>query len=479
MILPLDANLDAGADRIGGKAASLLAMARTGLRVPPAFVVPTDVARRRMEEGRLPEGFADMLMAGVRDLEAATGRTFGGRGRPLLLSVRSGAAVSMPGMMETLLNLGITREAAAALASETGDPDFVANLKSSFEDQFAACVGGAVPDTAQGQLLAAVDAVMASWNSRRARRYRQHHGIPDDLGTAVTVQAMVFGNLCDKSGTGVLFSRNPISGKNEPWGEWLPRAQGEALVAGTRDAEPLERLAAVLPEAHAELLAGARALEMLARDAQDIEFTIEAGRLFFLQSRTAKRTAGAALEIAMAMHEEGLIGRDEALSRVTPEQLAGMLAPVLADTGEARILARGTPASPGAGAGIAVTNAAEAERRAAAGEAVILLRPTTSPEDVGGMIAAVAVVTEAGGATSHAAVVGRALGKPVVTGCGVGLLTDLAGAALTVCGTSGRVFEGMLPLAAPEPAPALKRYRQLARAVGDEARLAVLARLEA
>lgn len=474
MILPLEATLDAGPDRIGGKAASLLAMARLGLPVPPAFVVPTAVARAWAQAGQLPEGFAGQLMAGVRGLEAATGRRFGGAERPLLVAVRSGAAVSMPGMMETLLNLGLTDAVAAGLATETGNPAFVDSLRAAFHAQFTACVG-AVPGDAPSQLLAAVAAVMASWNSRRARRYRAHHGIPDDLGTAVTVQAMVFGNLCDRSGTGVMFSRNPISGEPAPWGEWLARAQGEALVAGTHNAEPLERLAATLPEAHAQLLAGARALEQAGRDAQDIEFTIEAGRLYFLQSRAAKRTARAAVTIAMAMHDEGLISREEALARVTPAQLAAMLAPVLSDPGAAPLLASGTPASPGAGAGLAVTSAPEAEARAAAGETVVLVRPTTSPDDVGGMLAAVAVVTEAGGATSHAAVVGRALGKPVVTGCGAGTLALLAGQPVTVCGTSGRVFAGLLPLAAPPPAPALARYRALALAAADAPRLAALA----
>lgn len=474
MILPLDASLEAGPDRIGGKAASLLAMARLGLPVPPAFVVPTDVARAWAASGSLPAGFAEMLQAGVRGLEVATGRQFGAAQRPLLLSVRSGAAVSMPGMMETLLNLGLTERSAAGLAAETGNPAFVADLRDSFTAQFTMCVGP-VPDDAQAQLLAAVEAVMASWDSRRARRYRAHHGIPDDLGTAVTVQAMVFGNLCERSGTGVLFSRNPISGEDVPWGEWLPRAQGEALVAGTHNAQPIERLAQAMPEVHQQLLAGARELERAGRDAQDIEFTIESGRLFFLQSRPAKRTARAALTIAMAMHDEGLLDRDEALARVTPDQLAALLAPVLADAGDAPVLATGTPASPGAGAGVAVTSAHAAEARAAAGETVVLVRPTTSPDDVGGMLAAVAVVTEAGGATSHAAVVGRALGKPVVTGCGPGVQALIGGRPVTVCGVSGRVFDGLLPLASPPAEPALARYRALAAAAGDRDRLALLA----
>ncbi|MBO6525425.1 pyruvate, phosphate dikinase [Erythrobacter sp.] len=474
MILPLDATLEAGPDRIGGKAASLLSMARLGLQVPPAFVVPTDVGKQWAATGQLPENFAAQLMDGMRGLEALTGRRFGGAEKPLLISVRSGAAISMPGMMETLLNLGLTKQSAAGLAKETGDPEFVENLKASFEAQFTACVGP-VPETAQAQLIAAVEAVLSSWNSRRARRYRAHHDIPDDLGTAVAVQAMVFGNMCEQSGTGVLFSRNPITGDAEPWGEWLPRAQGEALVAGTHNAEPLEQLAKSMPQVHAELLEGARALEQAGRDAQDIEFTIEAGRLFFLQSRAAKRTANAALNIAMSMYEEGLIDRAEALSRVTPEQLATMLSPVLSEPGDAPVVASGTPASPGAGVGVAVTSAQEAERIAGEGRDVVLVRPTTSPDDVGGMLAAAAVVTEAGGATSHAAVVGRALGKPVVSGCGPGLLAALAGRDITVCGTSGRVFDGALSLEKPAPPPGLERYRNLAAEAGDAARLAALA----
>ncbi|PZN93317.1 MAG: pyruvate, phosphate dikinase [Alphaproteobacteria bacterium] len=461
MILPLANDLEAGPDRIGGKAASLLAMARLGLPVPPAFVVPTDVARTWAATGRLPDGFAGQLMEGVRGLEAASGRGFGAAHRPLLLSVRSGASVSMPGMMETLLNLGLVDQSATGLAAETGNTAFVDALRTGFAAQFNQCVGP-VPDNAEAQLLAAVEAVMASWNSRRARRYRAHHGIADDLGTAVTVQAMVFGNLCERSGTGVLFSRNPIDGDSAPWGEWLPGAQGEALVAGTHDGQPIDALAAALPEAHAQLLAGARALEQAGRDAQDIEFTIESGQLYFLQSRAAKRTARAAVAIAVALHDEGLLSRAEAVARVSPDQIAALLAPVLGDAGAAPVLASGTPASPGAGAGLAVGTAAEAEARSAAGEPVVLVRPTTSPDDVGGMLVAMAVVTGAGGATSHAAVVGRALGKPVVTGCGADVPARLVGQPVTVCGASGRVFAGLLPLVPPPVEPALARWRALA-----------------
>jgi pyruvate,orthophosphate dikinase len=463
MILPLHPALDAGPDRIGGKAASLLAIARLGLSVPPAFVLPTDVSRALLASGQLPDGLLDGLRAGIAGLEAATGRMFGAGPRPLLLSVRSGAPVSMPGMMDTLLNLGLNAHTRAALADETGDAALVERLAAALAAQYQDLVGP-LPDDPHAQLLGAVEAVMRSWHSRRARRYRAHHGIADDLGTAVTVQAMVLGNLCDRSGTGVVFTRNPIDGSPGLWGEFLARAQGEALVAGTADGAPLATLAAAMPDVWAALGDGARALERAAGDAQDIEFTVESARLWFLQSRTAKRTAAAAVAIAVALHDEGLISRAEAVARVSAAQLAALAAPVLDDAAAAvaACLARGTPASPGAGAGTAVTSSSEAERRAAAGEAVVLVRPTTSPDDVGGMMAATAVVTAAGGATSHAAVVGRALGKPVITGCGSDVMVALAGQPVTACGSSGRVFAGLLPLVSPPPTPALARYRQLA-----------------
>jgi pyruvate,orthophosphate dikinase len=459
-ILALQAGLQLDPALVGNKAASLAAMAALGLPVPPAFVVTTRACGAFLEEGSLPRGLERELDAGIADLEAATGRRFGTGPLPLLLSVRSGAAISMPGMMDTVLNLGICAEAEAALAAETGLPTFARDTRDRFEALFTQIVGTAPPVDPRAQLLAAVRAVFESWNSRRARRWRDHQGIPHTLGTAVTVQAMVFGNRCARSGTGVLFSRNPLSGANEPYGEWLPRAQGEDIVSGRVSPQPLVALQAAQPEVAAALLHAARRLEAAAGDAQDIEFTVEGGRLWLLQTRTAKRSPRAAVRMAFDMAEEGLIVRETALARVSDEQLAQLLRPGLdtRDIGDATVLARGEAAAPGVGQGRLVLDSDEAERRAGAGEAVVLARPTTSPEDVHGMIAAAAIVTELGGSTSHAAVVGRSLGKPVVVGCGAGVLQALAGMAVTADGGRGMVLAGLLSLSPPRPDPVLETY---------------------
>src|SRR6185437_10105444 len=295
-------------------------------------------------------------------------------------------------------------------------------------------------------------AVFHSWNSRRARRYRQHHKISDDLGTAVTVQAMVFGNLDARSGTGVLFSRNPSTGAREPYGEYLPRAQGEDVVSGKFTPQPLTALGADVPEALAELLNAAQALEKAGRDVQDIEFTVERGRLYFLQSRAAKLAPHAAAEIAVALAEEGLIDRKAAVMRVSPDQVRILLSPRIRARalGGARLLASGEPASPGVGIGFVVTNSDEAERRADQGDPVVLARPTTSPDDLHGMIAARAVVTQEGGSTSHAAVVSRALGLPCVVGCGRGALQQMTNELVTVDGRAGKVYAGALEIEAPD-----------------------------
>ncbi len=299
---------------------------------------------------------------------------------------------------------------------------------------------------------AAIRAVFESWNSRRARRYRQHHNIADDLGTAVTVQAMVFGNLDARSGTGVLFSRNPTTGAREPYGEYLPRAQGEDVVSGKFTPKPLAALGEELPEALAGLLRAAQTLEQAGRDVQDIEFTVERGKLYFLQSRSAKLAPHAAAHIAVDLAREGLIDEKAALLRITPDQVRILLSPRIREDAlkGAEVLASGEAASPGVGIGVVVTDSDEAERRAHAGEAVILARPTTSPDDLHGMIAARAVVTEQGGSTSHAAVVGRALGLPCVVGCGKGALEALAGDTVTVDGRAGKVYAGALAIEAPE-----------------------------
>ena len=311
--------------------------------------------------------------------------------------------------------------------------------------------GSRVPGTAREQLLAAVEAVFASWNSRRARRYRKHHNIADSLGTAVTIQVMVFGNLDASSGTGVLFSRNPLSGEAVPYGEYLHRAQGEDVVSGKFTPEPMTALESSLPEVYAELMGAAQKLEDENNDVQDIEFTIQHGALFLLQSRSAKRAPPAAVRIAVEMVGEGRIDEQTALSRVSAEQARSLLKPCLTDgaTAQAVQLASGEPACQGVGAGVVVADSDEAEKRHAAGESVVLARATTSPEDVHGMIAAVAVITEQGGSTSHAAVVGRALGVPCIVGCGEGQLSGLAGRTVTVDANAGIIYAGRLEVRSP------------------------------
>jgi pyruvate,orthophosphate dikinase len=461
---------------IGGKAWSVARMRALGLDVPPAFVVTTGACVAFLESGRFPAGLEDELARGIAWLEGETGRRFGFGPRPLFVSVRSGAAISMPGMMNTVLNLGMTGETEAALAAECNDPAFARDAHRRFLELYADVVakaplahaepdadpatirgkitaaGGSVPEDVVGQLGEAVRAVFESWNSRRARRYRQHNAIPDTLGTAVTVQAMVFGNVDERSGTGVLFSRNPLTGDPKPFGEYLARAQGEDVVSGKFTPKPLATMRDSAAEALDRLLAAATSLERENREAQDIEFTVERGRLYLLQSRGAKLAPQAAVRIAVDMVREGLIDEATALSRIDPEQVRLLLSPRLEDgaTHDARVLATGEGACPGVGIGLVVGHSDEAEAKAAEGQSVVLARPTTSPEDLHGMIAAKAIVTEQGGSTSHAAVVSRALGVPCVVGCGAGALVGLEGRTVTIDGQSGRVFEGALAVTVPD-----------------------------
>jgi pyruvate, orthophosphate dikinase len=462
---------------IGGKAASIARMQALGLEAPPAFVVTTAACLSYLALGAPPPNLAAEIDAALAWLERKAGRAFGRGPQPLLVSVRSGAPVSMPGMMDTVLNLGATDETEAALAAECGDPRFARNTHKRFLDLYSHIVlratapefdeakspaewratiseacGAAIPTDARAQLFDAVRAVFESWNSRRARRYRQHHGIPDDLGTAVTVQAMVFGNLDKRSGTGVLFSRHPSTGAPEPYGEYLPCAQGEDVVSGKFTPQPIRTLAAQLPEAHEALLVAARKLERANRDVQDIEFTIQQGRLYFLQSRAAKLAPAAAVQVAVDLAAEGLIDERAAVMRVTPDQIRRLLSPRIAASalGAHTPIISGEPASPGVGMGVVVSDSDEAEARARAGESIVLARPTTSPDDLHGMIAARAVITELGGSTSHAAVVGRALGRACVVGCGPGALTSLTGRMVTVDGSAGKVYAGSLPIEAPD-----------------------------
>ncbi len=475
--LGLDGKETPGRDLIGGKAWSVARMQALGLTVPPAFVVTTRACAAYLGGGALPDGLEAELASGIAWLEERTGRTFGAGPRPLLVSVRSGAPISMPGMMDTVLNLGTTDTTEAALAAECGDAKFARDTHRRFLDLYTRIVlkageieldhtgdpaawraaiakasGAGVPDAVHDQLRGAVRAVFESWNSRRAKRYRQHHGIADSLGTAVTVQAMVFGNADEQSGTGVLFSRNPLTGDPAPYGEYLPRAQGEDVVSGKFTPKPLTVLKDALPQAYDGLMKAAQALEKAGRDVQDIEFTVERGQLYLLQSRAAKLAPQAAVKIAVDLVRDGLIDETTALQRVTPDQLRIVLAPRLSEATrqKAKVLAAGEGASPGVGIGIVVGDSDEAERRVQAGEIVVLARPTTSPEDLHGMIASRAVVTEQGGSTSHAAVVGRALGLPCVVGCGAGALAALTGKTVTVDGQSGTVFDGALPIEAPD-----------------------------
>jgi pyruvate,orthophosphate dikinase len=457
---------------IGGKAWSVARMRALGLPVPPAFAITTAACLAYLEHGDFPEGLAEEIDAGLGWLNDVTGREFGGAHRPLLLSVRSGAAISMPGMMDTVLNLGMNDDAEAALAAETGMAGFAHDTHRRFLELYASIVLKTpvelepdadvatwraalpgVPATPAECLAGAVRAVFDSWNTRRAKRYREHNGIPHDLGTAVTIQAMVFGNLDDRSGTGVVFSRNPLTGEHIPYGEYLPRAQGEDVVSGKFTPLTLDAMRNLDPAAHAALLDATERLEREHGDMQDIEFTVQTGRLYLLQSRSAKRAPDAAVRSAVEMVGEGMIDIDKALTRVSAEQVRALLLPRLADGAAeaAQVVAKGEGACPGVATGILVADPDEAERRAAAGEAVILLRATTSPDDIHGMIAARAVVTEQGGSTSHAAVVSRALGRPCVVGIGADNPIK-AGDIATVDGATGMVYAGELAVEVPDEA---------------------------
>ena len=457
---------------VGNKARGVALMRSHGLPVPPAFVLPTHVGRLYCETGALPQEAWDATLAGVRELETATGRTFGGAQSPLLVSVRSGAAQSMPGMMDTVLNLGMNDQVEAALAAESGDPAFARDTHCRFIESYAklvlkarvkladgmspadvrAAVGKPVPEDPYEQLRGAAEAVFASWESPRAKAYRRHWEIPQEGGTAVTVQAMVFGNLDEQSGTGVYFTRNPHSGEPDPYGEFLPRGQGEDVVSGEVQPLDLDALREQLPEVRAQLLAAGRTLEQVNGDVQDVEFTVERGRLYLLQTRNAKRSPLATVRLAVDLVNEGLMDRAVALDYVRAEHIAALLQPVIdpAYRQGAEVLARGEAACPGVGSGLAVGDADEAVRLSEEDRPVILVRRSTSPEDVHGMIASNGVCTEIGGRTSHAAVVSRELGRPAIVGCGEDALQSLLGQVITMDGATGEIFAGELPTRHPE-----------------------------
>lgn len=459
---------------LGNKGYGIDAMRREGLPVPPAFCITTAVCGRFLADA---DGCLDDIWAAVREkvqwLEDETSRTFGRGPRPLLVSVRSGAAQSMPGMMDTVLDLGIDDAVEDALTAGAG-AEFARDTRIRFTEMYRRIVLGGdehaeVPADPWEQLRGAIAAVFASWNSPRAVHYRAHHGLDGDAGTAVIVQAMVFGNLVQESGTGVLFSRNPITGANAPFGEWLARGQGEDVVSGGADVEPIAALRTEQPAVYDQLIATAQTLERIATDVQDIEFTVEEGKLWLLQTRSAKRSAQAAVRLVLQLRNEGLIDDAEALRRVTPAHIDALLAPSLQPETRfaAPLLARGLPSCPGVASGRVYTDVDAALDASDAGEDVVLVRTTTSPDDVQGMIAAEAIVTEIGGATSHAAVVSREIGTPAVVGCGAGVVAALAGKLVTVDGDEGEVREGILERTAwsETESPDLTELAEIARRI--------------
>jgi pyruvate,orthophosphate dikinase len=484
----LDGSCRLSREALGNKAHGINLMRGFGLPVPPAFCITTDVCAAFLAgDERALDRMWHAVLDRVAWLERETSRTFGGGPRPLLLSVRSGAAQSMPGMLDTVLDLGIDDAVHEALASHTTQ-EFAADTRTRFDAMYRRIVlgGGApdVPDDPVVQLRRAIEAVFASWNSPRASAYRAHHGIDGSGGTAVVIQAMVFGNLHSDSGTGVLFSRNPATGADEPFGEWLPGAQGEDVVAGTVDCLPLDALRSAQPKVYAELMAAAFELERVGRDVQDIEFTVEEGRLWLLQTRTAKRSPQAAVRLALAFREAGVIDDAETVRRVTQEQLGALLSPSLQPETRltATLLAKGLPVCPGVVSGTAYADIDDALDAADRDEDVILVRTSTSPDDVAGMFAARAVVTELGGATSHAAVVSRELGTPAVVGCGAGVAAALDGRPITVDGGTGEVFDRVLPLTAwsERDSPDLIALSAIARRVlGDVCDAPLIAMLKA
>ena len=461
-VLVLDGSRPLTRAEVGGKAFSINDMRRLKLPVPPAFVLATaECSAFHDEGGALGSEVWHEVLAALTHLEEATGRRFGQGPSPLLVSVRSGAAESMPGMMDTVLNLGLNEELVAALAAESGDGPWAEDTWNRFRESYANIVVGAPgaepPTDPYEQLRAAIGAVFRSWDSPRAIAYRERHRLEGLTGTAVAVQAMVFGNRDDNSGTGVLFSRNASTGEPVVTGDWLPRAQGEEVVSGARTPLSLDTLAETCPHLHTELLRVAHLVEDELHDMADIEFTVESGRLYILQSRIGKRSPLAAVRIAVDLVREGRIDRDVAVARLSDEHIA-RLAESGAVNASAPVIARGAGIGTGVATGVAVTDTDEAESRAADGEDVVLVRGMTAPEDVPTMFQSVAVITETGGPTSHAALVCREIGLPCVVGCGEGTIGALVGKIVTVDGMSGIIYEGAVDVRASSPDPHLKEF---------------------
>ncbi len=507
-------------DLLGGKGANLAEMNGLGLPVPPGFTITTAVCSHcQAHDGSYPEGLETEVEQALEAVEAMTDTGFGDPVRPLLVSVRSGAAASMPGMLDTVLNLGLNDATRDGLAASSGDARFAADSHRRFiqmygnvvlgvshrmfedvldEVKFAKGVeldtdlsagdwlavieryralvleqtGESFPEDPRAQLWGAVGAVFRSWGNARAVTYRELHGLDHAGGTAVNVQAMVFGNMGEDSCTGVAFTRDPSTGEPSYYGEFLPNAQGEDVVAGIRTPRPLTANGGVdaeappmevaMPAVYAELTAAFTRLETHYRDMQDIEFTVQKGKLWILQTRNGKRSTKAALRIAVDLANQGVISREEAIRRIEPERLDQLLHPTLDPAAHTRVIVRGLPASPGAASGIAVFSADEAERRGNAGEDVVLVRSETSPEDIHGMHAARGILTNRGGQTSHAAVVARGMGRPCVVGAGELVINHdtrtakalscsfAEGDLITIDGSTGAVMLGKVPTIDPE-----------------------------
>lgn len=494
-------------DLLGGKGANLAEMSRIGLPVPFGFTVTTEACSRYYEEDRtIAEDIRADIAAKLEDLEHVTGKNFGSKENPLLVSVRSGAAVSMPGMMDTILNLGLNDESTEGLAALTGSRRFALDSYRRFIQMFGDVVleipkakfdaifdgqkgkshavydvdltsedleaiirayqqlvetesGRPFPQDPKEQLMAAIQAVFRSWNNDRAVLYRKLNDIPSSIGTAVNVQSMVFGNMGETSGTGVAFTRNPATGENTLYGEFLVNAQGEDVVAGIRTPQGIEKMAERFPEAYKSFAKIAELLEKYYKDMQDMEFTIENHKLYMLQTRSGKRTAQAAVKIAVDMVQEGLIDKKTAITRIEPQQIDQLLHPTFdpAELAGAQVIAKGLAASPGAGCGRLCFTAEEAETLAAKGQKALLVREETSPEDLAGMVAAEGILTARGGMTSHAAVVARGMGKCCVAGCASIRVNEAArtlttadgktyqpGDYLSVNGSTGEVYDGRL-----------------------------------
>jgi pyruvate,orthophosphate dikinase len=508
-------------DVLGGKGAGLAEMTTIGIPVPPGFTIASSLCLHYLESQQFPKRLQVQVENALQRLEAATGKHFGDGDNPLLVSVRSGAAVSMPGMMETILNLGLNDVTVEGLAQQSGNPSFAWDsyrrfvqmygsvvfdlsrkpfeqmleehrrqcgverdidlpveemqaIVQRFKDHVRAETGREFPSNPLDQLWGAIAAVFESWNTRRAMDYRKLHDIPDSMGTAVNVVAMVFGNLGEDSGTGVTFSRNPSTGERMLYGEYLLNAQGEDVVSGSRTPLPIHSLKDQLPHAYQELERVARTLERHFRDVQDMEFTVERGRLYMLQTRRGQRSGHAAVQVACDMVDEELISEEEAVARIPPHDLNQLLHPTIDPHSHLDLLTTGLPASPGAACGTVVFDADRAETLGRTGQSVILVRRETSPEDFHGMVMAKAVLTARGGMTSHAAVVARGMGKPCVAGAQAIEVDEKAnrfsvngrsiaeGEWLTVDGSTGKVFAGQAALIAPTMSDNFQRMMQWA-----------------